>query len=162
MDSLNFAQIFQVLLVFATIVVQTQWASVVGMYCKDLTASVERPHSTSITYFGAVGDGVTLNTKAFQNALFYLNSFAKKGGAQLFVPAGRWLTGSFSLISHLTLSLDKDAVILGSPVRSFHKWFVDNSLSTLSRVTSVLPRHCNFKPLFFFFIQFSPIKTKRA
>ena len=87
------------------------------MYCEDLTASVERPHSVSITDFGAVGDGVTLNTKAFQNALSYLNSFAKKGGAQLFVPAGRWLTGSFGLINHLTLSLDKDAVILGSPVR---------------------------------------------
>jgi polygalacturonase len=87
------------------------------MYCEDLTASVARPHSASIMDFGAVGDGVTLNTKAFQNALFYLNSFANKGGAQLFVPPGRWLTGSFTLISHLTLSLDKDAVILGSPVR---------------------------------------------
>ncbi|KAJ6850256.1 putative polygalacturonase [Iris pallida] len=67
-----------------------------------------------VTEFGAVGDGVALNTKAFQNALFYLKSFADKGGAQLFVPAGRWLTGSFVLISHLTLSLDKDAVIIGS------------------------------------------------
>lgn len=76
-----------------------------------------RPHSVSITEFGAVGDGVTLNTKAFQNAIFYLNSFADKGGAKLFVPAGRWLTGSFDLISHLTLWLDKDAVILGSLVR---------------------------------------------
>lgn len=75
-----------------------------------------RPHSVSITEFGAVGDGVTLNTKAFQNAIFYLNSFADKGGAKLFVPAGRWLTGSFDLISHLTLWLDKDAVILGSTV----------------------------------------------
>ena len=115
--SWNFSQTFQVLLVLATIVAQTQWASVSGMYCNDLTPNVERPHSASITDFGAVGDGTTLNTKAFQNALFYLNSFANKGGAQLFVPAGRWLTGSFSLISHLTLSLDKDAVILGSPVR---------------------------------------------
>jgi polygalacturonase len=86
------------------------------MYCEDLTASVGRPHSAAITDFSAVGDGVTLNMEAFQNALFYFNSFAKKGRAQLFVPAGRWLTESFSLISHLTLSLDKDAVILGSPV----------------------------------------------
>jgi polygalacturonase len=108
---------FQGFLVFATIVAQIQWASVSGMYCNDLTASVDRPHSASITDFGAVGDGVTLNTRAFQNAIFYLNSFANNGGAQLFVPAGRWLTGSFSLISHLTLLLDKDAVILGSPVR---------------------------------------------
>ncbi|KAE8697974.1 U-box domain-containing protein 27-like [Hibiscus syriacus] len=72
------------------------------------------PHSVAITEFRAVGDGVTLNTKAFQNAILYLNSFADKGGAKPFVPAGRWLTGSFDLISHLTLWLDKDAVILGS------------------------------------------------
>ncbi|MCO5547076.1 hypothetical protein L7F22_000517 [Adiantum nelumboides] len=73
-----------------------------------------RPHSVTITEFGAVGDGVTVNTHAFTNAIFYLNSFADKGGAQLYVPAGRWLTGSFKLVSHLTLFLDKDAVILGS------------------------------------------------
>ncbi|CAL1398772.1 unnamed protein product [Linum trigynum] len=83
-------------------------------YCKGATPDISRPHSVTITEFGAVGDGVTLNTKAFQNAIFYINSFADKGGAKLFVPAGRWLTGSFDLISHLTLSLDEDAVILGS------------------------------------------------
>uniref|UniRef100_N1R460 Putative polygalacturonase n=1 Tax=Aegilops tauschii TaxID=37682 RepID=N1R460_AEGTA len=108
------APVFQALLVFLTII-ETQWSSVSGMYCADMASTVYRPHSVTITEFGAVGDGVTLNTKAFQNAIFYLNSFADKGGAQLFVPAGRWLTGGFSLISHLTLSLDKDAVIIGSP-----------------------------------------------
>ncbi|RRT80870.1 hypothetical protein B296_00023071 [Ensete ventricosum] len=79
-------------------------------------SSTYRPHTVTVTEFGAVGDGVTLNTKAFQNAIFYLHSFADKGGAQLFVPTGKWLTGSFSLISHLTISLDKDAVIIGSMV----------------------------------------------
>ncbi|KAK7842295.1 asparagine--trna ligase [Quercus suber] len=63
-----------------------------------------------------MADKSTLNTKAFQNAIFYLNSFADKGGAKLFVPAGQWFTRSFDLISHLTLWLDKDAVILGSTV----------------------------------------------
>lgn len=116
----SFCQLFQVLLVFTTIV-ETQWSTVSSIYCKDMPPNVYRPHSVTITEFGAVGDGVTLNTKAFQNAIFYLNSFADKGGAQLFVPAGRWLTGSFNLISHLTLSLDKDAVIIGSPVRWFAK-----------------------------------------
>ncbi|XP_062187454.1 probable polygalacturonase [Phragmites australis] len=125
------ASIFQVLLVFTTILAQTQWASVSGMYCKNLTAAVDRPHSASITDFGAVGDGVTLNTKAFQNAVFYLRSFADKGGAQLFVPAGRWLTGSFSLISHLTLSLDKDAAILGSQDSS--DWPVIDPLPSYGR-----------------------------
>lgn len=75
-----------------------------------------RPHSVTISEFGAVGDGKTLNTIAFQNAIFYLKSFADKGGAQLYVPPGRWLTGSINLTSHLTLFLEKGAVILGSQV----------------------------------------------
>jgi hypothetical protein len=75
-----------------------------------------RPHSVSILEFGAVGDGKTLNTLAFQNAIFYLKSFTDKGGAQLYVPPGKWLTGSFSLTSHLTLFVEKGAVILGSQV----------------------------------------------
>ena len=106
-------------MVFITIV-GTQWSGVYGIYCKDMAPTVYRPHSVTLTEFGAVGDGKTLNTKAFQNAIFYLNSFADKGGAELFVPAGRWLTGSFALVSHLTLSLDKDAVIIGSPVNTNH------------------------------------------
>lgn len=93
------------------------WAVKGSPHCSKQANSGEiRPHSVTITEFGAVGDGVTLNTKAFQNAIFYLNSFTDKGGAKLFVPAGRWLTGSFHLISHLTLWLDKDAEILGSTV----------------------------------------------
>ncbi|KAF0896199.1 hypothetical protein E2562_019687 [Oryza meyeriana var. granulata] len=73
-----------------------------------------RPHSVTITEFGAVGDGNTLNTLPFQNAVFYARSFADKGGAQLYVPKGRWLTGSFNLTSHLTLFLEEEAVIIGT------------------------------------------------
>lgn len=107
------------------------WAVNGISYCKQTTSGESRPHSVTITEFGAVGDGVTLNTKAFQNAIFYLNSFSDKGGAQLFVPAGRWLTGSFDLISHLTLWLDKDAVILGS-MNSDH-WPVIDPLPSYGR-----------------------------
>ncbi|WOL16410.1 putative polygalacturonase [Canna indica] len=103
----------EILMILATIS-QSSWAAMSGSYCTEIGSSTYRPHSVTVTEFGAVGDGVTLNTKAFYNAMFYLRSFADKGGAQLFVPAGKWLTGSFSLISHLTLSLDKDAVIIGS------------------------------------------------
>ena len=88
-----------------------------------------RPHSVSILEFGAVGDGKTLNTIAFQNAIFYLKSFADKGGAQLYVPPGRWLTGSFNLTSHLTLFLEKGAVILGSQVVFCSDFFAHISIS---------------------------------
>ncbi|VVA96746.1 unnamed protein product [Arabis nemorensis] len=87
-----------------------------GKICDELgrRSWSSRPHSVSISEFGAVGDGKTLNTLAFQNAVFYLMSFADKGGAQLYVPPGKWLTGSFSLTSHLTLFLENGAVIVAS------------------------------------------------
>ncbi|XP_028773229.1 probable polygalacturonase [Neltuma alba] len=73
-----------------------------------------RKHSAVLTDFGGVGDGKTSNTKAFQTAISHLSQYASDGGAQLIVPAGKWLTGSFNLTSHFTLFLHKDAVILGS------------------------------------------------
>ncbi|PSR94736.1 Polygalacturonase [Actinidia chinensis var. chinensis] len=90
-----------------------------------------RPHSVSILEFGAVGDGKTLNTVAFQNAVFYLKSFADKGGAQLYVPPGRWLTGSFNLTSHLTLFLEREAIVLGSQ-NLFH-WGIAEPLPSYGR-----------------------------
>ena len=78
-----------------------------------------RAHSASLTDFGGVGDGKTSNTKAFQSAISQLSQYASDGGSQLYVPAGRWLTGSFSLTSHFTLYLDKDAVLLASQVPNF-------------------------------------------
>lgn len=87
-----------------------------NFYELEYTAINCRAHAASITDFGGVGDGKTLNTKAFQNAVNELSQYADQGGAQLFVPAGRWLTGSFNLTSHFTLFLDKDAVLLASQV----------------------------------------------
>lgn len=75
-----------------------------------------RAHSASLTDFGGVGDGNTSNTKAFQSAISHLSQYGSQGGSQLYVPAGKWLTGSFSLTSHFTLYLDRDAVLLASQV----------------------------------------------
>lgn len=68
----------------------------------------------SITEFGGVGDGETSNTEAFRKAVEYLKRFGNKGGSQLNVPKGRWVTGSFNLTSNFTLFLQEGAVILGS------------------------------------------------
>jgi len=83
-----------------------------------------RAQSVSLKDFGGVGDGKTLNTKAFKSAISYLSKNASEGGSQLYVPAGKWLTGSFSLISHFTLYLHKDAVLLASQVFVSFMFFV--------------------------------------
>lgn len=75
-----------------------------------------RAHGASLEDFGGVGDGITSNTKAFQAAIDNLTQYASDGGSQLFVPPGKWLTGSFNLTSHFTLYLHKDAVLLASQV----------------------------------------------
>ncbi|XP_052192109.1 probable polygalacturonase isoform X2 [Diospyros lotus] len=90
-----------------------------------------RAHTASITDFGGVGDGQTLNTKAFQEAVHQLSQYGPDGGAQLFVPAGRWLTGSFNLTSHFTLFLHKDAVLLAS--QDITDWPVIDPLPSYGR-----------------------------
>lgn len=82
----------------------------------EYTAINCRGNSASITDFGGVGDGKTLNTRAFQEAVNTLSQYGSDGGAQLYVPAGQWLTGSFNLTSHFTLFLHKDATLLASQV----------------------------------------------
>lgn len=84
--------------------------------CEEFPAINCRKYSAVLTEFDAVGDGVTSNTHAFRQAIEHLKPLAAAGGAQLFVPAGKWLTGSFNLTSHFTLFLHKDAQILASQV----------------------------------------------
>lgn len=72
-----------------------------------------RPVAFNLTDFGAVGDGLTDNALAFERAISAIAKLGKKGGAQLNVPPGLWLTSPFNLTSHITLFLAEDAVILG-------------------------------------------------
>ncbi|KAK6914665.1 Glycoside hydrolase, family 28 [Dillenia turbinata] len=72
-----------------------------------------RPFAFNLTDFGGVGDGVTLNTEAFERAVAAISKLGKKGGGQLNVQAGLWLTAPFNLTSHMTLFLAENAVILG-------------------------------------------------
>lgn len=65
--------------------------------------------TVQLTDFGAVGDGVTLNTKAFADAF---ESLASRGGGTLNVPAGVWLTGPIILKSNINLHLDGGALIV--------------------------------------------------
>lgn len=71
----------------------------------------------NLTDFGAVGDGVSLNTEAFERAVAAIGKLGRRGGGQLNVPPGRWLTAPFNLTSHMTLFLAEGAVILGIEVK---------------------------------------------
>lgn len=64
-----------------------------------------------VTKYGAAGDGATLNTTALQKAI---DDCSKSGGGKVIFPAGKYLTGTIVLKDNVTLSLQKDAVILGS------------------------------------------------
>ena len=88
-------------------------------YYQGLPVSMSEPSAPTIpqntvrlTDFGAVADGVTMNTKAFAKAISTLN---KQGGGRLVVPAGIFLTGPISLKDNIELHLERNAMILFSP-----------------------------------------------
>lgn len=69
------------------------------------------PRTVSIEDFGGVGDGVTLNTSQFDEAIDVL---ALNGGGRLVVPKGIWLTGPLYLKDNVELHLMQDAVLLSA------------------------------------------------
>ncbi|XP_057952638.1 probable polygalacturonase [Malania oleifera] len=104
----------RIIYMIASILIVGLWIGRVESEVLQYPAITCRKHTALLTDFGANGDGKTLNTKAFQSAIANLSQFAADGGAQLIVPPGKWLTGSFNLTSHFTLFLHKDAIILAS------------------------------------------------
>ncbi|MDR0866186.1 MAG: glycoside hydrolase family 28 protein, partial [Candidatus Symbiothrix sp.] len=58
---------------------------------------------------GGVGDGVTLNTQAFADAM---QALSEKGGGTLHIPSGIWYTGPIVFRSNINLHLEKGALIL--------------------------------------------------
>lgn len=66
----------------------------------------------NILDYGAVADGKTLNTKAFNDAVLACH---KSGGGYVLVPEGTFLSGTIQLLSNVYLNLAPGAVILGSP-----------------------------------------------
>ena len=66
----------------------------------------------SIREFGAVGDGKTLDTAAIAKAI---RAASSAGGGRVLFPPGTYLSGTFELLSNVTLDLQANAVILGSP-----------------------------------------------
>ncbi|KAH7276931.1 hypothetical protein KP509_39G027100 [Ceratopteris richardii] len=101
--------------------------------CISDSSLPHRAHVKSILDFGAIGNGATLNTHAFHDALHSLASLhaSQGGGTQLIIPPGRWLTGSFNLTSHFTLYLQKGAVLIAS--QNIQDWPLIDPLPSYGR-----------------------------
>lgn len=76
-------------------------------------AKVETPvfpdYSVNIRDFGAVSDGVTLNTQAINRAIAHVH---EKGGGRVVIPSGLWYTGPIQLLSNIDLHLEANALVV--------------------------------------------------
>src|SRR5262249_9186819 len=74
-------------------------------------AQSTQPASTPITEFGAVGDGMTMNTSMIQKAIDHA---AEAGGGTVEIPKGVFLSGAIFLKSGVNLHIAQDGVLKGS------------------------------------------------
>ena len=65
----------------------------------------------NIKDYGAIGDGVALDSNSIQRAIDECN---KQGGGTVLIPAGKYLCGTIHMKSHVHVLVEKGAVILGS------------------------------------------------
>src|SRR5450432_3409649 len=66
--------------------------------------------SVSVLDLGAIADGRASCTAALQQGI---DRCAESGGGTVFIPAGRYVTGTLWLRSNIILHLDAGAIILG-------------------------------------------------
>ena len=71
----------------------------------------------TITDYGAVGDGQTLNTDAIRKAI---NACSTAGGGTVIIPPGLWLTGPIELKSNVNLHARRGALIIFSADHSLY------------------------------------------
>jgi parallel beta-helix repeat protein len=69
-------------------------------------------HTFNVRDFGAVGDGKTKDTAAISKAIQAAN---QSGGGEVVFPPRTYVSGTFEMLSNVTLNLQVGAVLLGSP-----------------------------------------------
>lgn len=81
----------------------------------------------SVKDYGAVADGKTNNTEAFQKAI---DEGSAKGNTVISVPAGIWLLGPIELKSDITIQINKGAVLQFTKDRTKYPMLAKNSAGT--------------------------------
>ena len=94
-------------------------------FIAPLFAQSPGPNVCNVRNFGAKGDGVTLDTPAITAAI---HACAQSGGGTVLFPPGTYVTGTFEIVSNITLDLAPGAVIAGSPNLDDYGTIYDYSL----------------------------------
>ena len=92
-------------------------------------------YSVSITDFGAIGDGQTLNSQAIADAI---QAVSKKGGGTVVIPRGVWLTGPIILKSNINIHTDDGALVLFSKNKDLYP-LIKTSFEGLNTVRCTSP-----------------------
>ncbi|MCX7043991.1 MAG: glycoside hydrolase family 28 protein [Candidatus Sumerlaeota bacterium] len=88
-----------------------RFPAIIFALCLASSAAAENA-PFNVRNYGAAGDGKTLDTAAIQKAV---DACAASSGGAVILPAGRYLSGTIRLKSHVALQLDDGAILLGSP-----------------------------------------------
>lgn len=91
--------------------------------------------SVSIVDFGAVGDGQTLNSQAFADAI---QAVSEKGGGRIVVPRGIWLTGPIVLKSNINIYTESGALVVFSKDKNQYP-LVESNFEGLTTVRCLSP-----------------------
>jgi len=110
-----------------------------------LSTNVAFSQTFNITNYGAVGDSITLNTVAIQNAIDSCNA---AGGGTVLIPQGIFLSGTIRMKSNVTLRIDSGGTLKGSgtlahyptitpQLRTFTDEYVQRSLIYAENVSKI-------------------------
>lgn len=89
----------------------------------SIKATSFKKDSFNIVKYGAIDDGITLNTSSINDAIIACN---KKGGGVVVIPAGLWLTGPIELKSNVNLHLKRNALLQFTKDKSQYKLVESN------------------------------------
>jgi polygalacturonase len=86
---------------------QQEWSGMAEILAR-IVPPIFPARKFAVTSYGAVGDGATDCTTAFENAI---EACHQAGGGRVVVPAGVFLTGAIHLQSNVNLHLEKGAIV---------------------------------------------------